>query len=348
LRTDGTLIAEAGSGLHQDLAGKPMVLAHVPLDHGGWVVLVQEPWSELIAPMMRYSQIAPIVVLLVALGAVLTIFLGVRQVLQPLEELRRRASKIAGGDFSAAASPVGGIAEIEELRDTLNEMAERIRAYQSAMHSYMAAVTQAQEEERLRLGHELHDDTVQSLVVLSQRLERAQKKLASAPEDMSEQLAELRELTNSIIDELRRYIGDLRPVYLEDLGLIPPLEKLVDDLAAARNIDAEFNVVGTYHRLPADVELAIFRIVQEALKNVEQHAQASRVEVKLEFDSDGITVFIEDNGVGFVVPETPGELGERGHFGLMGMQERAMLLGGWLSIESQPGQGMKIVFYLPV
>jgi signal transduction histidine kinase len=347
LRTDGTLIAEAGAGLHQDFAGQPMVVAHAPLGQGGWVVLVQEPWGELIAPMMRYSQITPIVVLLVALGAFTTIFLGVRWVLQPLEELRRRASKIAGGDFSAVDDPVGGIAEIEDLRDTLNQMAERIRAYQSAMHSYMAAVTQAQEEERLRLGHELHDDTVQSLVVLSQGLERAQRELAAAPEGLAEQLAELRELTNTTIDDLRRYISDLRPVYLEDLGLIPALEKLVDDLALGQDIQAEFRAVGTAHRLPANVELAIFRIVQEALTNVEQHAQASWVEVKLALDPDGVTVLVEDDGIGFEISQTPSELSERGHFGLMGMQERAMLLGGWVSIESEPGHGTRILTYLP-
>jgi len=348
LRTDGTSLAEAGAHVHQDLAGQPMVLAHAPMAQSGWMVIVQEPWSDLIAPMMRYSQITPMIVVLVALGALTTIALGVRQVLQPLEELRRRASRIAWGDFSAARDPVGGIAEIEELRVTLNRMADRLRAYQTAMHSYVGAVTQGQEEERLRLGHELHDDTVQSLVVLSQELERAQRDLPSAAEGLFERLAELRELTNSIMDDLRRYISDLRPVYLEDLGLIPALEKLVDDLAVSQDIDAEFKVAGTSHRLAADVELAIFRIVQEALKNVEQHARASRIEVKLEFDSDGITVFMQDDGVGFVAPETPSELTERGHFGVMGMQERAMLLGGRFSIGSEPGHGTRIVFHLPI
>jgi two-component system sensor histidine kinase DegS len=287
-------------------------------------------------------------VLLVALLAFGAVYLGVRQVLQPLEKLGRRASKIAWGDFSAIGDPVGGIAEIDELRITLNQMADRIRAYQSAMHSYVAAVTRGQEEERLRLGHELHDDTVQSLVVLSQGLERARKELPSTAQDLREELGELRELANATVDDLRRYISDLRPVYLEDLGLVPALEKMVDDLAISQDIDAEFKVVGTAHRLDADVELAIFRIIQEAVKNVEQHAQASRVEVRLEVDPDGMTAFIEDDGVGFVAPETSSELTEQGHFGLMGMQERAMLLGGWLSIGSEPGQGTRIVVYVPV
>lgn len=348
LRLDGTQLAEPGAHVHRDLAGAAMVLAHAPLGQGGWMVLVQEPWSELLAPMMRYSQITPLVVVLIALGSLITIALGVRQVLQPLEELGRTANKIAWGNFSAAREPVGGIVEIDELRVTLNQMAERIGAYQAAMHRYMAAVSQAQEDERLRLGHELHDDTVQSLIVLSQGLERLQGELPQNAEGLSGRLAEMRELTNSIMIDLRRYIGDLRPVYLEDLGLIPGLHKLVDDLAASDHIDAELELSGTPYRLPARVELAVFRIVQEALNNVEQHAQASRVHVRAEFDSDGITVFIEDDGVGFEPSETPSELTERAHFGVMGMQERAVLSGGWLSIGSQPGQGTKIVLHLPV
>ncbi len=348
LGVDRTQLAEAGAGVHQDTTGRDMVLAYGPVDQTGWAVILQEPWSDLIAPMMHYSQITPLIVLLAALVAFLAIYLGVRWVLQPLEELGRRANKIAWGDFSAARSPVGGIAEIDELRATLNQMADRIRTYQSAMRNYVAAVTRGQEEERLRLGHELHDDTVQSLIALSQELERAQRNVPAAAVDLRERLTELRGLTSSIIGDLRRYISDLRPVYLEDLGLIPALEKLVGDLSTSQSVGAELKVVGTPRRLSSDGELTIFRIVQEAMKNIGQHAQASRVEVKLEFDSDGITVFIEDDGVGFEAPETPSELTERGHFGLMGMQERAMLLGGWLSIGSEPGQGTKIVTYLPV
>ncbi|TKJ29535.1 MAG: hypothetical protein CEE40_07925 [Chloroflexi bacterium B3_Chlor] len=347
LRMDGTQLAEAGAHVHRDLAGEPMVLAHAPL-RDGWMVIVQEPWSDLLAPMMRYSQITPLVVVLIALGSLITIALGVRQVLLPLEALRHSASKIAEGDFSAARDPVGGITEIDELRISINEMADRVRSYQTSMRSYAAALTAAQDEERLRVGHELHDDTVQSLVVLSQELERAQRDLPATAKRSGQKLADLRELTGSIIDDLRRYIGDLRPVYLEDLGLIPGLQKLADDLAASDHIDTELEVSGTPYRLAADVELAIFRIVQEALNNVEQHAQASRVHVRAQFDSDGITVFIEDDGVGFELPETPNELTERGHFGLMGMQERAILLGGWLSTWSEPGQGTRIVFHLPV
>jgi signal transduction histidine kinase len=348
LRMDGTQLASAGAHVHQDIGGEPVVVAHAPLSHGGWMVIVQEPWSDLLAPMMRYSQITPLVVLLIALGALVTVALGVRQVLRPLEELRRRANRIAWGDFSAARDPVGGVAEIDELRATLNQLAERVRAYQTSMQSYVAAVTRAQEEERLRLGHELHDDTVQSLVVLAQDLERAQRDLPASAEGSHQSLAHLREITYSIIDHLRRYVADLRPVYLEDLGLIPALEKLVDDLALGQDIDAQFSVVGRVSRLDPDVELAIFRIVQEALNNAEQYAQASRVRVGIEYESGGLTVSVEDNGVGFEAPEVPRELTESGHFGLMGMQERALLIGGSLSIESQPGEGTRIVFSLPL
>ncbi|MDH4209561.1 MAG: histidine kinase [Anaerolineae bacterium] len=345
--TDGPQLAQAGASVYRTVAGRDVMLAHVPVDQRGWSVLVEEPWGSLVAPMMRYSFLAPIVVLLVALMAFVAIYLVVRQVLQPLEELGSRASKIAWGDFSAVGEPVGGIAEIDDLRVTLNQMADRIRAYQSAMHDYVAAVTQGQEDERLRLGHELHDDTVQSLIVLSQDLERLQKRIPPAAEDLQEMATGLRESVNTIITALRRYIGDLRPVYLEDLGLIPALEKLVEDVGLSSDVEAEFTVRGTVDRLPANTELAVFRIVQEALKNVQQHARASKVNVRLEAGADGTTGYIEDDGIGFAGPETPSDLVELGHFGLMGMQERATLLGGWLSIDSAPGKGTRIVFHVP-
>jgi signal transduction histidine kinase len=247
----------------------------------------------------------------------------------------------------APRDSVGGIAEIDELRITINEMADRVRNYQTAMRSYAAAVTSAQDDERLRLGHELHDDTVQSLVVLSQELERVQRDLPATAEPSREKLTDLREMTNSIIDHLRGCIGDLGPVYVEDLGLIPSLEKLIDDLAVGQDIDLGLKVVGGARWLPANVELAVFRIVQETVTNVKHHARASRVEVKVEFDSKGVTVSTEDDGVGFEPPQTPSELAERGHFGLMGMKEKAALVGGWLSLRSEPGQGTRIVFFLP-
>lgn len=341
-------VDQAGAGVYRTVTGRDLMLAHVPVDQRGWSVVVEEPWGSLVAPTMRYSFLAPIVVLLVALMAFLAIYLVARQVLQPLEELGARASRIAWGDFSAVGEPVGGIAEIDDLRVTLNQMADRIRAYQSAMHDYVAAVTQGQEDERLRLGHELHDDTVQSLIVLSQDLERLQRRIPPAAEDLQETATGLRESVNTIITSLRRYIGDLRPVYLEDLGLIPALEKLVEDVGLSQKIKTEFTVTGAAERLPANTELAIFRIVQEALKNVQQHALASQVKVRLETSADGVTGYVEDNGVGFAGPETPSDLAELGHFGLMGMQERVTLLGGWLSIGSEPGKGTRIVFHVPL
>jgi signal transduction histidine kinase len=348
LQIDRSQMGQAAAGVYKDVAGRDVMVAHAPVEGRGWSVIVQEPWGSLLLPTMRYSVLAPIVVALVALMAFLAIYLVVRQVLQPLEELGRRANKIAWGDFSAVDKPVGGIAEIDELRQTLHQMADRIHAYQSAMHDYMAAVTQGQEDERLRLGHELHDDTVQSLVVLSQDLERLDRRLPANAEDLHESVMRLRDSVNSVISSLRRYIGDLRPVYLEDLGLVPALQKLADDLADGQDVKTEFKATGIGDRLPANTELAIFRIVQEALKNVQQHAQASRVAVRVEADSEGVTGFIEDDGVGFVAPETPSELAQLGHFGLMGMQERAMLLGGWLSIGSELGKGTRIIFHVPV
>ena len=135
------------------------------------------------------------------------------------------------------------------------------------------------------------------------------------------------------------------PTYLDDLGLVPALEILVSPVAPGQRAGLEVN--GKIRRLPADLELAVYRLVQAGLKNVEQHAQASRVRVQIGFEEEAVRVVIEDDGVGFVVPNSPDELARQGHFGLLGMRERATLFGGWLNLSSQPGRGTRLEAYLP-
>jgi signal transduction histidine kinase len=322
-----------------------VVTTAVPVPGTDWQIVLSEPWHGLVPLVLRYAQATVLIAAAAVLISLLAVYMGVRYVTSPLQTLGQRARRMAWGDFDAVAGPVGAVEEIADLQRALQQMAAQVRGYQAVMRSYVAAVTQAQEEERLRLARELHDDTVQSLIALGQQLERAQKALAQAPESGAAQLAELRQTTRGLVQDVRRLIGDLRPACLDELGLVVALEMLVRTVPATHQVDLES--AGQARRLAPDLEIAIYRIVQAALKNVEQHSGALYVAVRLGFEAQGVRVVVEDDGAGFEAPDTPDELAREGHFGLLGMRERAMLFGGWLSLTSQPGQGTRVEAFLP-
>jgi len=314
----------------------------------GWVLVTVEDMRAMTGMGMSVVEALPLVLLFVALLALLAISFGVIYIVRPLQELDSRAARVAWGDFDAVQEPVGGVQEMDDLRATLAQMAERIRAYQTGMRDYLSAITQAQEAERARLARELHDDTVQAFIALKQRAQMARKTLAAHPDRTVGRLDELEHLIDQELISLRRLIGDLRPIYLEDLGFVPALEMLVKQTEERYALDVRLNVQGETVRLAPDLELAAFRIVQQALANVAAHAQAPHVVVGVEFATDGLTLTVRDDGRGFTPPDQPADLVTEGHFGLMGMRERAMLYGGYLTIDSSPGKGTTIAAWLPV
>jgi two-component system sensor histidine kinase DegS len=219
---------------------------------------------------------------------------------------------------------------------------------QENLRFYLQQVTRAQEEERSRIARELHDDTAQDLVVLSRGLDSL---ISTAdhlsPEDIAH-LDELKQQVGKILDGVRRFSQDLRPSILDDLGLLPALEWLTADLTEHFNIDIAMGVVGPVRRFPPETELVVFRIAQEALRNVWKHSGASRAWITLEFDEDKTTLIVEDNGKGFKLPERIGDLASSGKLGLAGMQERAHLIGGKLDLQSEPGKGTTVILEVPV
>jgi len=213
---------------------------------------------------------------------------------------------------------------------------------------YLQQITRAQEEERKRISRELHDDTMQYLVVLARQLDD----LASSSTRLSKEdklyLENLRQQTNSIMEGVRRLSHDLRPATLDRLGLLPALEWLASSVGEPSGMTVGVKAQGTERRLPSEVELVLFRIAQEALSNVRRHSRATNVEVIVEFNERKVGITIRDNGKGFTLPETVGDLLKDGRFGLVGMQERIQLLGGSLNIESAPGKGTSIKVEAPV
>lgn len=324
-----------------------MLVAYAPIDPPGWMLISIEDVHASASVGLSAVEVLPLIFLFVVIVTLLALYFGLVNVVRPLQELDRRAARVAWGEYEAVAEPVGGVQEIDDLRATLAQMSGRIRSYQAGMHDYLSAVTRAQEEERARLARELHDDTVQALIALKQRAQMAQKALGRDPGRAGQRLDELNDLIDRELASLRRLIGDLRPIYLEELGFAPALEMLAQQMERQHGLAVQVIVKGEQRRLPSDQELAAFRIVQQALSNVAAHAQAASVVLTIAFASDGLTLTIQDDGQGFTPPEQPSDLARQGHFGLMGMHERAMLYGGRLTINSAPGQGTTITTWLP-
>lgn len=215
------------------------------------------------------------------------------------------------------------------------------------LHFYLQQATRAQEDERQRIARELHDDTIQALVVLSRQLDE----LATSGKNLSQpQLLYLEKLiddTNNIMQGVRRLSRDLRPAILDRLGLLPALESMAVDMGKYSGISVQVKLVGTERRLPPEEELVLFRIAQEALRNTWKHSRATTAEVLLMFNENSINMNITDNGKGFEVPKSVGELARSGKLGLTGMQERARLIGGSLDLISQTGKGTTITVIVP-
>lgn len=221
-----------------------------------------------------------------------------------------------------------------------HEAAERRRAEDMTAQVVLVnrKITRAQEDERLRIARELHDDTVQSLVLLCHRLDG----LAATP-GMSGQaqtsIGSLRALAEETLVGARHLGRDLRPSILDDLGLVAAVEWLTDEFGERTGIQSRLSVDGPAGRLPPETELALFRIVQEALRNVEKHADASEVTVTIAFEHQRLRLSVRDNGTGLGSSPSSGELVASGRLGITGMQERAELIGANLNLSSEPGQG---------
>ena len=216
------------------------------------------------------------------------------------------------------------------------------------MRFYVRQVTRAQEDERMRMARELHDDTAQSLALLSRRLDGMATLEGGLPEPVIQRLEQLRKLTSNILQGVRRFSQDLRPSTIDDLGLLPTLEGLTTDLIETGSIEAELNVLGEPRRLPSEAELNLFRITQEALRNVEKHSGGSRVAITVAFAADQVRITVQDNGRGFRPPDRTERLAATGKLGLIGMQERAQLLGGTLTVRAELGRGTTVVVDVPV
>jgi signal transduction histidine kinase len=328
----GTTFLERGTAEH--------VIAYSSLIPVNWALITEEEWEMGASPSLQITQLAPLVLVPAFILALLALWFVATRIVQPLQKLESSAAALAWGDFDAIKDSVGGISEVQHLQQELAEMSRKVQAAQEGLRDYIGAITSAQEEERLRLARELHDDTIQSVIALKQRVQLAQASVRDQPSQRT--LGELETLAEQTIENLRRMTRALRPIYLEDLGLVTALEMLVRETSRNHSVQIEFQKSGDEQRLAHEVELALYRIAQEALNNIVRHAKADQSQLHISFGDTDTRLEISDDGVGFDMPKSPTDFAQNGHFGLLGIRERADLIGARLEVQSAPGNGTRL------
>lgn len=221
----------------------------------------------------------------------------------------------------------------------------RERRLAENLHLYARQITHAQEEERKRVARELHDDSMQALSILSRRVDDL---ISGQPRKSKtiKSLEDIRTEIDNILARIRLYAQDLRPPTLEYLGLIPAVRELITQVRQPTGMQAELNIEGEERHFMPEDELLIYRIIQEALRNAWRHADAKRVNVNIRYNTRDAIITITDDGKGFVIGEDL-RFVKAGKIGLVGMQERADLLGGTLTIQSRPGHGTTVTLVAP-
>ncbi|MGM0884199.1 MAG: sensor histidine kinase [Bacillota bacterium] len=206
----------------------------------------------------------------------------------------------------------------------------------------------AQEEERKRIAREIHDGPAQSLANIVLRTEIAERMLIKQEFVMvQEELVDLKGQVRSGLEEIRKIIFNLRPMALDDLGLVPTLRKFTQDFEEKTKIHTIFELVGKEVRMPSAMEAAIYRLVQEAFTNAYKHASASHVMLEINYQPTRISLIIQDNGIGFRSEVIEQAASRNANFGLVGMRERVELIEGRMDIDSNPGSGTKIIIDIP-
>ncbi|MFQ5814363.1 MAG: ATP-binding protein [Anaerolineae bacterium] len=272
---------------------------------------------------------------------------------RPVRRMGQAMRRIASGDFSQPVQ-VENRDELGELANRINDTATDLTKLQEATLAHERAralqeritqVTLAQEEERRRISRELHDGLGPSLAAIGNRLRACEQMVRTDPRRAEKELRETTKSLKGHVQNIRRLIYDLRPLAIDQIGLKAAVQQQLDRFSQETGVQAVFNISGDL-ALDSLAEVTVFRVVQECLSNVQKHANASKVEVRLRGTKTGLELRVQDDGQGFdpndVVSGTIGK-----GVGLMSMRERAELVGGRLSVQSSPGTGCQVTLYVP-
>lgn len=308
-----------------------IVLANAVVVASAAALLAATPYG------VSYPASARDIAILTAAVAVMIVIDGllVRRALAPFERLRdsmRRMDPVRPG-LRLEVGRSGG--EMAELAQGFNEMADRLEAERRVS---TRAALEGREAERRTVARELHDEVGQTLTALLAQLERSARR---APPELQQELAEAQEVARASLEDVRRVVTRLRPDTLEDLGLVSALRALARRISDQTGLRIAHDLDPHLPALDAQAELVVYRIAQEAITNAVRHASATRVNLSVDCDDDGVTLLVSDDGTGF---------GPRGGpmNGIRGMHERALLVGGTLLVGERPGGGVEVALHVPI
>lgn len=354
------------------------LMAFAPLSVTSGAVVLRQSEQEVLEPtqwLERQVLALGIVSLLVALGIA---WITTRGIILPVRTLTFSARRIAEGKIEEPVRVTGAeeIAELgrtlEYMRGRLQESLESVRAYNEDLNRRVLERTAeleasraelqqkerirrellekaivAQEEERKRIARELHDQTSQALAALAVAVETTATE-ASEGRDVRASLARMKSLALSTLEEVHHLVFDLRPTLLDDLGLIAALRWYGESRLGSQGVAVRLETAGRERRLPPQVETALYRVVQEAVNNVAKHSGAQNCTIYLESRPRCLSLTVEDDGSGFDMAELARSRDGKRGLGLMGMKERVELLGGSLSVRSEPGGGTRLDLQVPL
>ncbi len=258
--------------------------------------------------------------------------LTLRKLYETVEKAETLVSKVGVALSYLANNLIGVGLKIEELQQK-QQLGLRI--------------IRAQEEERKRVAREIHDGPAQSMANVVLRVEICEKLLEKRPEEVREELVELKEVVKKSLQDVRKIIFDLRPMVLDDLGIIPALKRYIAEIQEKNTLFIEFQALGSQERMSGTLEIAIFRVIQEALNNVLKHSGARTVNIYLEQVPGQVNVRINDDGVGFN-PDEALNSSNNDNYGLIGIRERVQLLDGDFKLVTTPNKGTDLMVKIPL
>lgn len=336
--------------------GNGVIATEKPIRNTPWLLLIEFSEKTVLEPATTYLQwIIIIASILVCIGIFITWILS-RNITRPLNKLTAAVSMMASGNDSPAVA-IDRRDEVGKLARAFNAMTIQVRNAKTdleqkvvereqmteQLRNLSAHLQNIREQERIHIAREMHDELGQLLTGFKMDVSWLRKRYATEDPVIKEKLTEMESLINDAVSFVRKIAAELRPSILDDLGLIPALEWQSKEFQKRYGIEVEFNSrVQDIHTTEL-IATGLFRMYQESLTNVARHSEASKVQSVLQTSNTHITLTITDNGKGFDIDSS----GERKTLGLLGMKERAFMIGGKLDINSRPGAGTTISIKVP-
>jgi two-component system sensor histidine kinase UhpB len=278
-------------------------------------------------------------------------FFIVNAALRPLNDLGQLAQEVNQAGDSRSVQPVKRFENADpstaHLAATLQSLFIHLQERNEELRAITERAITAQEAERKAIAQSLHDDTGQALTLLAIQLDRIDERIPAEQLDLKKQVAEARQLTSVTLTELRRILSGLRPAILDDLGLVPAIRWYARANLESAGVHVIFKAPNTSVDLPSTVSTTLFRIAQEAINNIVRHAHANIATIVLKLDNGQVQLLVEDDGCGFDQDRVSQDAVQVNQLGLIGVRERAQLLGGMVTIESLPGKGSRLFAVIP-